>query len=67
MHLLIVVLLYHRLLLRVLTGQVYNEWVNVTVSYQGCTVNINALVVKGCDYKFLLSRPDMEILKLNLY
>lgn len=34
---------------------------------QGRRVNIDALVVKGCDYKFLLSRPDMKTLKLNLY
>lgn len=49
------------------TRQIYDEWVKANVSYQGRRVNIDALVVKGCDYKFLLSRPDMKTLKLNLY
>lgn len=47
--------------------QVYEEWVKANVSYQGQRADISALVVKGCSYQFLLSKPDMKILKLNLY
>lgn len=36
-------------------------------SFDGQNADIDAFVVKRCDYKFLLSKPDMKILKLNLY
>lgn len=49
------------------TRQIYDKWVRTSVSFQGQNADIDALVVKGCDYKFLLSRPDMKTLKLNLY
>lgn len=45
----------------------YEEWTNVVVGFEGQSVDIEALVMDGVDYEFLLSRPDMKRLRINIY
>lgn len=47
--------------------QLYDEWIKAKVTYQVQSTEIDALVVNGYEYQFLLSRPDMKRLKINLY
>lgn len=39
----------------------------VTIQFQSNTIEVHALVIDGIEYDFLLSRPDMKQLKINLY
>lgn len=45
----------------------HSEWVDRTVKFLSNTVYIQAPVMDGVEYDFLLSRPDMKQLKLNFY
>lgn len=45
----------------------YEEWTTVTVTFEGQSIEVIALVIGGVDYDFLLSRPDMKRLKINIY
>lgn len=43
------------------------EWMRLKLKYQSQTAEILALVIEGIEYDFLLSRPDMKLLKLNIH
>lgn len=45
----------------------HNTWAEILLTYQQRVLSVQALVLSGVQYDFLLSRPDMKSLKLNLY
>lgn len=49
------------------SSRLLTEWASVKLEYQAQTIEVDVLVMEGVDYDFLLSRPHMKALQLNLY
>lgn len=47
--------------------QLHHHWINVVLVFQGRCAETSALVMDGVKYDFLLSRPDMRQLRINIY
>lgn len=45
----------------------HSEWIRLTLKYQSQSAEILALVIESVEYDFLLSRPDMKLLKINIH
>ncbi|KAH6946861.1 hypothetical protein HPB50_015650 [Hyalomma asiaticum] len=44
-----------------------SEWICLTLKYESQSAEILALVIEGIEYDFMLSRPDMKLLKINIH
>lgn len=48
------------------TARVLDKWTRVEVEYQGSKVLVEALLIDDAKFNFILARPDMKRLRLNL-
>lgn len=45
----------------------HDQWALVNIEFQGQQIESEVLVIEGVTYDFLLSRPDIKKLKINVY
>lgn len=48
------------------TARVLDKWTCVKVEYQGSKVLVEALLIDNTKFNFILARPDMKRLRLNI-